>query len=155
MTDRSAGNAGSAGGADNLDGVQRVADLVNRAQSAAALAGALARRAGAAEAADQARVSFEACRDAQRRLEAMGAILAGPEGMPAPDRFAAVPLRLLDTPAGRELLAALDAAAEAAGALDRERGWTDPDGSPCGWAESVGGLAEKLRLEIDGPTGRE
>ena len=78
--------------------------------------------------------------------------------MPAP-----LPLRLFDTPATRRLLQALRDAQEAAEAVDAERGHILPGHIPLqpgesrgtGWAESVSNLAERLRVEVEGPRGRE
>jgi hypothetical protein len=154
--------------AGDVKDVQRVADLVMRAQDGAAVAGALIGRVGHAKVseADQAAAAVQArdlclkakddCRDALTRLEAMGAEMRGPGGSePHPASVAAggVPLRLLDTPAVRELLAAVEAAAEKAEAVDRERGWVDGDGDPIGWAESLRGMAIRLRMEAEGPRG--
>ncbi len=66
-----------------------------------------------------------------------------------------VPLHLLDTPATRRLLDLLQSATDAAAAVDRERGWTLKDGTPFGYASSIGADAERLRLEVEGPKGRE
>ena len=68
-------------------------------------------------------------------------------GVPSP-----VPLHLLDTPATRRLLAALEAATEAANDVDRERGWLH-EGEPAGWGETLAGMAYTLRVEVEGPAG--
>ncbi|MBC8101532.1 MAG: hypothetical protein H7Z41_02955, partial [Cytophagales bacterium] len=65
------------------------------------------------------------------------------------------PLALLDTPATRALLEALEAAAAAGAAVDRERGWIDADGRAVGFGETLDGMAEQLRAEVIGPTGRD
>jgi hypothetical protein len=90
-------------------------------------------------------------------LEAGAAPVEG-AGVPAP-----LPLRLFDTPATRRLLQVLRAAQEAAEAVDAERGHILPGHIPLqpgesrgtGWAESVSNLAERLRVEVEGPRGRE
>lgn len=63
------------------------------------------------------------------------------------------PLHLLDTPATRALLAALEAAREAGAEVDRERGWVDASGEPIGFGEQLGAMALQLRTEIMGPVG--
>jgi len=88
----------------------------------------------------------------------MGARLRGPgDSDPHPASVAAggVPLRLLDTPAVRELLEGVEALVAKAAAVDRERGWVDRDGDPIGWAESLHGMAIRLRMEAEGPKGRD
>jgi hypothetical protein len=78
------------------------------------------------------------------------ATLTGKVAVPSP-----VPLHLLSTDAGRNLLAALETAAKAAEAVDRERGWIDEDGDPIGYAEPLQMIAIKVRGEINGPKGRD
>lgn len=67
---------------------------------------------------------------------------------------ARVPLALLDTPATRTLVAALEAATLAARAVDLERGWVDEEGRPCGIGETLGALYLEWRVEVEGPAGR-
>ena len=62
---------------------------------------------------------------------------------------------LLDTPANRRLLAALDAAVEAANEVDRERGWIDADGASVGIGETLAGMALTTSVEVFGPGGRD
>jgi hypothetical protein len=75
-------------------------------------------------------------------------------------------LLLADTPAARRLLEALRAAAEAAEAVDLERGNVLPPDFPLqpgetrgtGWAETISNLAQRLKIEVEGPSrarGRE
>jgi hypothetical protein len=74
-----------------------------------------------------------------------------------------VPLHLLSTPAGRRLLEALRAAVEAAEAVDAERGNVLPADFPLqegetrgtGYAESLSEILLRLRVEVEGPKGRE
>lgn len=98
--------------------------------------------------------ALEAKTASRAALDALSA--AGVEAPQGGAKVAAleVPLRLLDTPANRELLSALRAAAAAGAAVDVERGWTQ-DGEPCGWGEMLAGLAAKVEVEIHGPTGRD
>ena len=44
-------------------------------------------------------------------------------------------------------------AATAAVEVDKERGWMHEDGTPAGYADSLGGFAMKLKTEISGPIG--
>lgn len=62
-----------------------------------------------------------------------------------------VSLHLLDTPATRQLVAALEAATLAARAVDIERGWVDEEGRPCGIGETLGALYLEWRVEVEGP----
>ncbi len=55
----------------------------------------------------------------------------------------------------RDLLALLDQAADAGAAVDRERGSVDRDGDPTGWGELMAGLALRLRMDVQGPAGRD
>jgi len=101
----------------------------------------------AAKAALYSKQAIESCVAALQRLENMGAQIVGITGMPAPT----IPLHLLDTPATRALMDALEAATLAAEAVDRERGNVHPDGTPSGFAETIGGMALGLRTEVFGP----
>jgi hypothetical protein len=69
-----------------------------------------------------------------------------------------VPLHLLDTPATRRLLDALQYAMQCAQDVDRERGWTidgTPSGEGIGMTDSVGDVYERFRQQVEGPKGRE
>ena len=66
-----------------------------------------------------------------------------------------VPLHLMNTLATRRLLAALREAKYAAQLVDTERGWILDSGEGCGWVDTVGDIAERLRQEVEGPGGRE
>jgi hypothetical protein len=84
------------------------------------------------------------------RLETIGATIPGVAGTTP----TATPLHLLDTPASRRLLAALEEAAKAGAEVDRERGWMH-HGEPAGYGETLAGMALSLGLEVCGPVGRE
>jgi hypothetical protein len=96
------------------------------------------------------RRSVETLHAALARLEALGATIPGVAGTTPTE----TPLHLLDTPASRRLLAALEEAAKAGADVDRERGWMH-DGEPAGYGETLGGMAMTLRIEVVGPVGRE
>ena len=140
------------------DGLDRAARHVREAHKMAGGAQVLAATAHRAEdppatmaeVTELARLSGEASATALRLLIALGAARPGPA-------VATDALRLdqLDTPASRRLLSALEAAAEAGAALDRERGWVDADGDPIGHGEHLGGLVLAMRTEIYGPKGGE
>lgn len=59
------------------------------------------------------------------------------------------PLALLDTPANRRLLVALQDAVDAAGVVDKERGHSPTDG----FAAHLSALTTAVHLEINGPVG--
>lgn len=131
----------------------RTADMLDQA--------ALAAR-GAARSADRATIEIlrgddqaagmftrqakEHALSAERLLIAAGA--ARPSGTGLRD---SVSLHLLDTPATRQLVAALEAATLAARAVDMERGWVDEEGRPCGIGETLGALYLEWRVEVEGP----
>lgn len=102
------------------------------------------------EALEEARKARKASEQILNRLIAMGA--KRPGSAVAAD---ALPLHLMDTPANRRYLAALEAAAEAGAAVDRERGWIDANGESTGHGETLAGLALLTRREVHGPEGRE
>ncbi len=83
-----------------------------------------------------------------RAMVDAGAAPSNGAGVSAP-----VPLHLLDTLNARRLLRALQEAADLAEAVDQERGWTMADGTPCGLSETISDMAERLRLEVEGPAG--
>jgi hypothetical protein len=104
----------------------------------------------------------QAAQEALRLLLQAGA--TRPANVP-PRRADADPLRAMaqaDTPATRRLLAAVRAAVDAAEEVDAERGNVLPAHLPLqpgesrgtGWAESISNLAERLRVEVEGPTDR-
>jgi len=66
----------------------------------------------------------------------------------------ALPLEMLNTPATRAYLAALEEATRAAEAVDRERGWIDEDGECIGFGETLAGMVLGLRREVFGARGR-
>ncbi len=99
----------------------------------------------------QARAAAEAAEDALRSLIGLG--VRRPVGDPDPV-IAEVPLRLMDTPAPRELLEALEEAARKGAAVDRERRWYDEDGNPLGFGQTLSEMADHLRREIFGMPGR-
>lgn len=76
---------------------------------------------------------------------------AGP-GSVAPQT---VPIELLDTPATRRLLDALQFAVSCAQEVDTERGWTLASGEGCGMVDTIGDIAEALRQQVEGPKGRD
>jgi hypothetical protein len=137
--------------------LERVAFLIGEAQTAAGFAslevanaiqtGDTSNLRAAYEQAKQARTNAE---QALNRLLSLGVARPGPAV--ARD---ALPLSLLDTPATRRLLAALEAAAEAGAAVDKERRWVDEDGEPVGHGETLAGMALVIRREIFGPEGRD
>ena len=137
----------------DLGSIDSAARDVQRAQRAALAAEHLAQPGADPEEAGQApqfaREAVRACEDALQRLLALGADLSRPGFVPARDQL---PLHLLDTPASRRLLASLEAAAEAAAEVDRERGWVH-EGEPCGYGETLQGLAATVRQEVEGPRG--
>jgi len=61
-----------------------------------------------------------------------------------------VPMHLLDTPANRRYLAALEAAYEAGIEVDRERGYDEYDGVA---EQEVANLLAHTRAEVHAPTG--
>ena len=130
-----------------LSDLDAVAKSVQMAQKASMVAEVLATPGQtdtpeeAAKAALYSKQAIESCVNALQRLENMGARIVGITGQAAPT----VPLHLLDTPATRILLAALEAATVAAEAVDRERGNT------VNFSETLEGIALGLRTEIFGP----
>jgi hypothetical protein len=92
----------------------------------------------------------DTARSIVRRLIAMG---ASRPGKPAP--VDTLPLELLDTPATRRLVEALETAASAAADVDRERGWIDADGEPSGIGETLAGLLYQWRRDVYGPSGKD
>ncbi len=100
-------------------------------------------------------------------LDAGAVPTEGAGGVPAP--AAGDPLRALalaDTPATQHLLLALREAMTCAEAVDSERGNVLPEGIPLlpgesrgtGYAETLANIAERLRVEVEGPhrqAGRE
>jgi hypothetical protein len=137
--------------------LDQLAALVSNAGNAAgfsALAAAYIFRTGdatrAREAYERAKEARDTADQALKRLLALGA--SRPGGQVARDTL---PLELLDTPAARRYLAALEAAAEAGAELDRERGWLDENGEPVGHGETLAGLALEMRREVYGPEGKE
>ncbi len=109
---------------------------------------ALARNLDLAEGSAQA--AYEAANNALTLLLACGAARPG-----KPIQRDAVPLEFLDTPATRELLAALEAARALARRVDRERGWIDADGVGVGFEESLAAQHLLLEWEVLGPRGKE
>jgi hypothetical protein len=78
--------------------------------------------------------------------------------VPGAPASAPIPLELLDTPATRRLLDALQYAVECAQTVDRERGWTmdgTASGEGIGLTDSVGDVYERFRQQVEGPRGRE
>lgn len=137
--------------------LDRIAALVSQAGNAAGFCGNTI--AGAKhlqnfgmldKALDQATEARKSADQALKRLLALGA--SRPGGSVARDTL---PLELLDTPAARRYLAALEAAAEAGAELDKERGWIDENGEPVGHGETIAGLALEMRREVFGPMGKE
>jgi hypothetical protein len=133
--------------------LDRVAAAVRRAQEAAGLAEMVATYDGKT-AHEQALAARRSCDTAIEYLDAMGAHIPEIGGGPAPVR-SQVPLELLDTPETRALVAALEAAAAAGAAVDRQRGWVDSDGDPVGYGETFAGFLAALRVEVYGPKGKE
>lgn len=137
--------------------LDKVAVLVNQAarfSSLAAKAAVQVKRGDTdslSTAIDRASAANNAAELALRRLLALGAAHPG-RGLAAVERL---PLHLLDTPASRAFLSALEAAAEAGAELDRERGWVDADGEAIGHGETLTGMALAMRTEIFGPSGKE
>ena len=127
-----------------------------RASEAVAVATFAAREGDTLRAQEQLRGANDDLQRLHAGLQSAGA--SPPDGAGAP---ADVPLALLDTPATRRLLAALRAAVGAAEAVDAERGHVLPGFIPLlrgetrgtGWAETLSELAERLRVEVEGPTG--
>lgn len=64
-----------------------------------------------------------------------------------------LPLELLNTPATRDLVAALETAHTIACQVDEERGWVDEDGEAIGFGETLGGMLLGLRREVYGAKG--
>lgn len=98
----------------------------------------------------QAQKASRLAESAVVRLVALGAKRPG-----VPVAADALSIHLLDTPETRRLLAALDAAVDAAALVDRQRGWVDADGESTGWGETLAGLAFELRQEVEGTPGRD
>ena len=67
----------------------------------------------------------------------------------------ALDLALLDTPAARRLLDALQFAVACAQDVDAERGWVLPSGEGCGLVDTIGDITEALRQQVEGPKGRD
>ena len=101
--------------------------------------------------------SAETTRELRRSLALAGASAAEVQDAPRP-----VPLTLLSTERTRALLSRLREAQEVAEAVDAERGNVLPASVPLqpgesrgtGWAETISNLAERLRVEVEGPRGR-
>jgi hypothetical protein len=80
-----------------------------------------------------------------------------------PTTAAPVPLHLLDTPDSRRLLALLEEAQAAAERVDAERGRALPADTPLlpgesrgtDLAETISEIALRVRVEVQGPKGRE
>ena len=131
----------------SLSDLDAAAQAVQLAQESARIAESLSTPGQAADEAQlrlvpiYAKKAAESCVQALQRLQNAGARLPGITGQAAPT----VPLHLLDTPATRALLAALEAATVAAEAVDRERGNT------VNFSETLEGMALGLRTEIFGP----
>jgi hypothetical protein len=129
-----------------------VAAAVGRAQEAGMLAWSLApsdpqrTREFLAKAKTECETAILFLRSMGAEPPTIGGMVAGP---------ADLPLRLLDTEASREYLAALEAAAAAGERLDRERGWIDAQGEAVGHGETLAGMALAMRTEIFGPAGKE
>ena len=62
--------------------------------------------------------------------------------------------QILDTPNTRRLMGVLAEAKEIAQRIDEECGHVLPSGEGCGWSDAVGDVYHRLRLEVEGPTGR-
>ena len=113
---------------------------------------------GEQEALEHVRRARETTWNTYRSLLDAGAQPVEGFGVPAP-----IPLRLLDTPASRRLMGMLRAVVEAAEMVDAERGRTLPPGAELqpgesrgtDLAESLSELLLRVRLEVEGPKGRE
>lgn len=129
------------------------AGACDRAGDAAALAGALLHQGDTLQARELIDEARTLCRHMHQALADAGAPLL-PATAPAQ-----TPLHLLSTPAARRLLSALGEAVAVAEALDAERGHVLPGDFPLlpgesrgtGWAETLSNLAERLRVEVEGP----
>jgi hypothetical protein len=136
----------------DLDALDKAAAAVCRAREAATFA--FFQVAHEPDSAKQfATTAAEQALSALNYLEALGAAIPGPEGSP-PVR-SQVPLHLMDTPAARRLVEALEETARIALEVDQERGWIDSNGESAGYADTIGGMALGLRTEVYGPRGRE
>lgn len=137
-----------------LDHIATLADNAMAAAGGASTAVGMFLQIGDAslvrEALEQARTARRHSEQILRRLLALGA--SHPAGVSGGDTL---PLDMLDTPANRRFLAALEAAAEAGAEVDRERGWIDESGEPIGHGETLAGLALLARREIFGPEGKD
>lgn len=115
--------------------------------------------------ADEGRTA-QAKREADKAKEAAGNALSmltqeGARISPLPVS-GGIPLALLDTPANRELLAALETAVRLAEVVDKERGLSLPEsarlhpGDSLGvdLAEEIAQIAARVRLEVHGATGK-
>jgi hypothetical protein len=135
-----------------------MARLTLRASEAVALATFAAREGRTMDVQEQATAASECLTRLHQALIAAGAPEGGDGGRTSP-----VPLRLLSTPAGRRLLDVLDAAVDAAEALDAERGDVLPgfialqpgETRGTGYAEALSELRLRLRVEVKGPRGRD
>lgn len=135
------------------DALDRIAVIVNRARSNARAAQLRARQPQGATSGDIAlfaQNAGDAAEDALEILLQMGAKRRRPTL-----GTAQAPLALMDTPATRRLHEVLAEAARAAAAVDRERGWIDPDGRPVCWGDTLAGMERTLRNEVFGPEGRD
>lgn len=151
--------------ASGIDRASHLLSLVESAQqdtTRAAQSLSIVRQAEASGAGwvDRGKLQTEAHEAANRAAETLQKVVErlidqGAERDGGPIPFGEVPLHLLDTPAGRRFLTALENAQETAAEVDRERGWVDGDGTPSGYSEDLAGLLLRLRREVIGPAGRE
>lgn len=152
----------SAEAARRQERLDRAAQLTHDAAATARLMRQeLPRTEGNKPAARTALVSSGHAWEAYQELLSLGAAPACkmPDGEPL--NLAA--LTLLESPALRELLAALEKAQEIAERVDAERGHVLPKHIPLqpgesrgtDLAELIGEIAQRVRMEIEGPRGRE
>lgn len=102
----------------------------------------------AGEAADAALRRLKALEDPQPAPSPLTRRLTG--SMPAPPPPQLRPPLRRDTPVARRFLTALEVAAQAGVALDRERGHVDADGEPIGRSVPLVRLVMEMRAEIFG-----
>jgi hypothetical protein len=141
-----------------LKDIDRWAMHCEMAADSAAEAAALLHMGRADEAAPLVGQARDAARELLQCLSDAGA--RSPQAHPA---GTPLPLDKLSTANTRRLLATLRAAVAEAEAVDAERGNVLPGHIPLqpgesrgtGWAESISNLTERLRIEVEGPRGRE
>jgi hypothetical protein len=142
--------------------LDQAARLCDRAHKDALRAGFALHRGNVADACERITASADATWETLQRLIEVGA--ARPEGVPAPKSDAATRCGRLLRPTrwrqGAGWRRCVRAAVNAAEEVDAEHGNLLPENFPLqpgetrgtGYAETISNLAERLRVEVEGPT---